>query len=80
MSEKSFIAKIEEVILRFTKPKFMDSKEEVNKFLDERSKISDKPVKSIFKSINYNGMQIFTFGDEKSKNTILYMAELLSMR
>ena len=30
-------------------------------------------MKSIFKSIDFNGMQVFTFGDKKSKNTILFM-------
>ena len=74
MSEKSFIAKISEIILKYTKPKYMDSKEAVDEFLAEKSKTQDKPVKSIFKSMNFNGMQVFTFGNkEKSKNVILYM-------
>ncbi|MBE6500573.1 MAG: alpha/beta hydrolase [Methanobrevibacter thaueri] len=72
-NKKSFIAKIEENILRLTKPKYMDSKEEINSFLKEKYNASNNDVKSIFKSIDFNGMQIFTFGDENSKNTILYM-------
>lgn len=32
MSNKSFLAKIEEQILKFTKPKYMDSQEEINEF------------------------------------------------
>lgn len=74
MSEKSFIAKIEEKILMFTKPKYMDSQESVNAFLSEKSKVPDKPVNSIFKSVEFNGMQVFTFGDkEKCENIILYI-------
>ena len=74
MSEKSFIAKIEEKILRFTKPKYMDSQESIDDFLKEKSKAPDKPVKSIFKSIDFNGMQVFTFGDkEKCENIIIYI-------
>ncbi|MCR5025857.1 MAG: alpha/beta hydrolase [Methanobrevibacter sp.] len=72
--EKSFIAKIAEAILRFTKPDYMDSQEKVNEFLDEKSKNEYKPVKSIFKSIDFNGMQVFTFGNkEKCENIILYV-------
>lgn len=72
--EKSFIAKIAEAILRFTKPDYMDSQEKVNDFLDERLKNEYKPVKSIFKSIDFKGMQVFTFGNkEKCENIILYV-------
>lgn len=74
MSEKSFIAKMAEIILRFTKPKYMDSQIEIEYFLAKKSKAQDKPVKSIFKSIELNGMQTFTFGNrQKCKNIILYM-------
>lgn len=74
MSSKSFLAKIEESILKFTKPKYMDSKDEINKFLKEKSKEDVKPIKSRFNSVNENGMQVFTYGDkEKSKNTIVYL-------
>lgn len=74
MSEKSFIAKIEEKILRLTKPEYMDSQESIDEFLSKKSKVVDEPVKSIFKSISFNGMQVFTFGnEEKCENIILYM-------
>ena len=74
MDEKSFIAKMAEIILRFTKPKYMDSKIEIDDFLAKKSKIQSKPVKSIFKSVDFNGMQVFIFGSkEKCKNAILYM-------
>ena len=74
MSEKSFIAKIEETILRFVKLDYMDSQENVNKFLDKKSKTPQTRVKSLFKSIDFNGMQVFTYGNEiKSKNLILYI-------
>lgn len=70
-SKKSFIAKIEEAILRFTKPDYMDSKEKVDDFLKNKS--DDKPSKGIFKSIDFDGMEVFTFGDENAKNTVLYI-------
>ena len=72
MSKKSFIAKIEELILNFTKPDYMDSKEKLDEFLSKRQS-NGKPVKSIFKSIYSHGMQVFAFGDEKSENTIVYI-------
>ena len=74
MSEKSFIAKIAEIILRFTKPKYMDSQVEIEYFLTKKSKTQNKPVKSIFKSVDFNGTQVFTFGNkENCENIILYM-------
>ena len=70
---KSFIAKIEEKILMSTKPEYMNSKEKVDEFLYEKSKSSDNVPNSIFKSIDFNGMKVFTIGDENAKNTILYI-------
>ena len=70
--KKSFIAKIEEGILRHNKLKFMDSIESLDEFLNGKCDTPSKPVKSIFKSIDVDGMQVFTFGDENAKNTILY--------
>lgn len=70
-NKKSFVAKIEEAILRFTKPDYMDSKEKAEEFLKNKS--SSNPPKSIFKSIDCDGVQVFTFGDENAKNTILYV-------
>lgn len=67
---KSFIAKIAESILKSNKMDFMDSKEKVDDLLKNTS---DKPPKSIFKSIDVNGTQVFTFGDENAQNTILYI-------
>ena len=69
---KSFIAKIEEKILKSTKPDYMDSQEKVNDFLSEKTP-SNEPVKSVFKSVDFDGMQVFTFGDENSENTIVYI-------
>lgn len=71
--KKSFIAKVEEAILRFTKLDYMDSKVSVDDFLKDKLNAQEKPVKSIFKSIDFDGMQVFTFGDVNSKNTILYI-------
>ena len=68
---KSFIAKVEEAILRFTKPDHMDSKEKVDDFLKNTSQ--NEPPRSIFKSMDFNGTEVFTFGDENAENTILYI-------
>ena len=70
-AKKSFIAKIEEAILRFTKPDYMDSKEKADDFLKNKS--DNKPSKGIFKSFEFKGMDVFTFGDENAKNTVLYI-------
>lgn len=71
--KKSLIAKLEEIILKFTKPDYMDSKEKADDFINKKLNTPQKPVKSIFKSTDFNGTQLFTFGDENSKNTILYV-------
>ena len=47
--DKSFIAKVEEKILIFTKPDYMGSQEKVKELLSQEQS-EDKPVKSIFKS------------------------------
>lgn len=73
MSENiSFLAKIEKFILKSTKPDYMDSQDEIDYLLSNKQH-NDEPVKSIFKSIDLNGTQVFTFGDEKAKNTILFV-------
>ena len=72
-NNKSLLAKIEEAILMHTKLKFMDSRENANNFLKKQLNAPSKPVRSIFKSIDFNGTRIFTFGDENAKNTILYI-------
>lgn len=69
---KSFIAKIEERILKSTKPDYMDFQDKIIQFLSEKQQ-NDEPVKSIFKSIFINETQVFTFGDETAKNTILFV-------
>ena len=66
--DKSFIAKIEESILKLTKPDYMDDYDKIIEFLSKKQ--NAKPVKSVFKSIDFEGMQVFTFGDENAKNTI----------
>ena len=70
-NKKSFIAKIEEAILRSTKMDFMDSKEKVDELLNNPS--DNRLPKGIFKSIDFDGTQVFTFGDETAENTILYI-------
>jgi len=74
MSDKpSFIAKIVERVLMLNKPLYMDSRDKVIEFLDEKSNYIDKPVNSFFNSFDFDGRQIFRFGDENSKNVIVYM-------
>lgn len=74
MSDKrSFFSKIEEVILNFTKPDYMDSMDKIQEFLDEKSKSSDNIPNAIFKSRDIGGLEVFTFGDENAENTILYI-------
>lgn len=70
---KSFIAKIEEKILKFTKPDYMTSQEKIDSYLLEKSRKTEETVKSRFKSTDFNGMQVFTFGEIESKNTILFI-------
>ncbi len=70
--DKSFIAKIEESILKATKPDYMDNSDKITEFLSKKSNV-EKPVKSVFKSIDFNGMQVFAFGDENAENTIVFM-------
>lgn len=78
--EKSFIARIEESILKFTKPDYMDNQGNVIEFLSDKQQ-NTAPVKSIFKSIDFNGMQVFTFGNKNAKNTIVFIqGEPMSMK
>ena len=73
-NEKSFIAKIQEFILYFTKPKYMDSNEKVNYLIKERLNAQEKPPKSrIFKSRYLNGTQIFSYGKQSAKNMVIYI-------
>ena len=51
--KKSLIAKVEEAILSFTKPDYMDSKEKVDDFLKNPS--DNEPPGGIFKSRDFNG-------------------------
>ena len=71
-NKKSFLASLEEKILRFTKPDYMDSPEKVNDLLLKKQS-EDKPVKSIFKSRDFDGLQVFSFGKENAKNMIVYI-------
>lgn len=73
MSNKSFIANVEEKMLRSTKPDYMDSKDKTDDFLKEKSESPDKIPKTFFKSVDFNGIQVFTMGDENAENTILFI-------
>lgn len=50
----------------------MDSQEKINDFLTSKPE-SNTPIKNRFNSLDFNGMQIFTFGDKNAKNTIVFM-------
>ena len=70
---KSFIAKIEEKILMRSKSDFMNSQDKINDLLKERLNADEKSPKSIFKSIEINGTQVFTFGDKNAKRVIVFI-------
>ena len=72
MGDKSFIARLEEIILKSTKPDYMDSQDKIDDFLSNKQS-SDESVKSIFKSVEIRGTQVFTFGNENAENTILFI-------
>ena len=72
-NKKSFIAKIEESILKSMKLDFMDSEDRVIDFLNMRLEAPEKVPKSIFKSISLNGTQTFVFGNENANNIVLYV-------
>ena len=73
MSGKSFVANLEEIILRFTKPAYMDSKDKIEDFIKEKATSQVKIPKGIFKSRDFNGLDVFTFGDENARHTILFV-------
>ena len=47
MSGKSFVANLEEIILRFTKPAYMDSKDKIEDFIKEKATSQVKIPKGI---------------------------------
>ena len=55
----------------FTKPDYMDSQEAVDEFLASKE---DNDPSSIFKSFDFNGMEVFHFGNkESSQRTIIFI-------
>ena len=72
-NKKSFIAKIEESILKSMKLDFMDSEDNVKDFLKMRLNAQEKAPKSIFKSISLNGAHAFAFGNENARNMVMYI-------
>ena len=71
--KKSTISKIEEKILKITKPKYMNSQIEIEKFINKQMETEDKTVKTVFKTKKYDDNQILTFGDENKDRIILYI-------
>lgn len=70
-NKKSFIAKIEEIILRFTKPDYMDSRAKIDEFLAKKP--NQNPPGGIFKSIEIENVQVYAFGRENAEHTILFI-------
>ena len=64
----SFIAKIEEIILKYTKPEYMDVEEKIDEYL--KNKPEAKLPSAIFKM---SESSIYTFGDRNAEKTILYI-------
>ena len=70
-NKKSFIAKIEESILRFTKPDYMDSRAKIDEFLSKKP--NQNPPGGVFKSIEIENVQVYAFGRENAENSILFI-------
>lgn len=65
----SLMSKFVKIILKHTKPSYMTSKDELDKYLtDNNSKIPD----NFFKSFDFNGIEVFKFGDNE-KDKIIYL-------
>ena len=73
MSGNSMIAKIEERILKHSKQEYMDSKSKTEEFILKKSTSQDKIPNVLFKSRNWNGLDVYTFGDENNSKAIIYM-------
>ena len=71
--KKSTISKIEETILKRTKPKYMNSQIEAEKIITEKLKTEDKQIKTLFKTKTYKNNQILTFGNKNKDRIILYI-------
>lgn len=56
-----------------SKSDFMDSQEKINDLLKERLNADEKFPKSIFKSIDFKGTPLFTFGDKNAKKVIVFI-------
>lgn len=71
MKNRSFLSKIEEYILRKTKPEYMTSQEKVEQFLDNNT---DKPFSTIFHTTEFHNMKMVNFGEKYSdSHVILYI-------
>lgn len=66
---KSIITKITELILKKTKPKYMDSNKEVNLFLEKKE---DNDFKTIFHTEYFKDMKLVSFTGKKN-SVILYI-------
>ena len=56
-----------------SKSDFMDSQEKINDLLKERLNADEKSPNSIFKSIDFKGTPLFTFGDKNAKKVIVFI-------
>lgn len=71
MSNRSFLSNIVEFILRQTKPNYMNSKEDIESYLENKN---DEEVKTIFNTKYYNSMKYVSFGEKYGdEHVILYV-------
>lgn len=68
MLKQSFLSKIAEIILRQTKPKYMNSKKEIESYLDNKR---DEEFNTIFKTETFNSMKFVSFGEKYNDNQVI---------
>ena len=72
-NNNSLISKLYKKILMFTKPDYMDNKEIIEDFLNQRLKQNINKPNFVFKSINLYGVEVFSFGDITSEGVIVFI-------
>lgn len=71
MNNRSLLSKVAEFILKKTKPGYMNSVDEIELFLADKK---DEPVRTIFHTIEFEGMKMVSIGrDYDDSHIILYI-------
>ncbi|MBR0472393.1 MAG: alpha/beta hydrolase [Methanosphaera sp.] len=71
MTQRSILSRIAEFILKKSKPKYMDSQEEIKLFLADKQ---DEPVRTIFHTEEFEDMKLVTMGhDYDNSHVIIYL-------